>query len=819
MSAGDPHRARRRRRRRLKKTYSRALIGAVNRIDFLSILERIALSPAGRPWMDKLAQMPDCWPQQEELKRLAIELTQEQMAQRGDKADPQRVAARVEQVACRYDPDIHRKAAAAITVILNHLFVQQDPQRPFTSPDGRDLAHLEQLQEYRRQGLGVVYLVNHSSHLDEFLVDCLAANHDLGLPLFAAGANMMAIESVARVLMVGSYVVQRRGADKLSLAALFNYCRAISELGQQQAIFLEAWHGGARSRDGSLRYPRRLVTLRGALATQGDLVVQPVAISYSVVPEDLPLAARGSAWSWVRGMGFWSTWSQALIHPKSFLWRAARGIYGRAAVTMPRPLLLSQLRDEHAGHRGGLKLDEFVALKAIQEIARTKKVMASQLSARALVRARRRRGGELVEALEYEKQLMSEYHQATFHQEPDLEDFIRQNRPQEVLDDGLATLKRRAVLHRWKRGQNNLPAVKSEAGLSFYATHGDRRIYSPTADQNLVVVGANDWGFALTYLVGHRILEEKRYLNASLTLFDSRTEVAAEMGVMRHPPGRFQEYRLPKNAFVTSDPPSAFRKASEVILAPSPPEFLDKARLMLENSEQALKVVVVTFGFEPREHKLPCRVVLDLARQMGRRDVEVYALVGPVRDHWLVEGLPARGILAGPQAGRSHLADLFNWPPVEAIEADDPLGNQAAAILARLYALWGNYLAHRGEIKGAAATGHYMALAAAEAARLGRALGGEPATFALGCPAWTATLVNEGLTGLHREFARKLARSGRKPEDIPSLVPKLRRQMEEPGRRLTAVDDIKSAWLAAREHHLELPLLQRACQTFWGEQT
>ena len=818
MSAGDSHRVRRRRRSRLKKMYSRALIGAVNRIDFLSILERIALSEAGRPWMEKLKDMPDCWPQQEELKRLATELTLEQMREQGNKPDPQRVAARVEQVACRYDPEIHRKAAAAVTVILNHLFVQQDPQQPFTSPDGRDLAYLDQLQEYRRQGLGVVYLVNHSSHLDEFLVDCLAANHDMGLPLFAAGANMMAIESVARILMVGSYVVQRRGADKLSLAALFNYCRAISELGQQQAIFLEAWHGGARSRDGSLRYPRRLVTLRGALATDKDLVVQPVAISYSVVPEDLPLAARQSAWSWIRGMGFWSTWGRALIHPKSFLWRAARGIYGRAAVTMPRPLLLSQLRQEHASHRGGLQLDEFVALQAIREIARSKKVMASQLAARALVRARRRREGGLVEALEYEKGLMTEYHLATFKQEPDLEDFIRQHEPQEVLADGLATLKRRAVLHRWKRDRHKLPAVKSEAGLSFYATHGDRRIYSPTADQNLVVVGANDWGFALTYLVGHRILEEKRYLNASLTLFDSRPEVAAEMGIMRHPPGRFQEYRLPKNAFVTSDPPSAFRKASEVILAPSPPDLLDKARLMLETSEQALKVVVVTFGFEPREHKLPCQVVLDLARDLGRSDIQVYALVGPVKEKWLVEGVPARGVLAGPQPGRSLLADLFNWPPVEVMEAEDPLGNQAAAILARIYALWGNYLAHRGEIKGAAATGHYMAQAAEEAARLGRALGGDPATFAPGCPAWTATLVNEGLTGLHREFARKLAKSAKKPEDVPPLVPKLRRQMEAPGRRLTAVDDIKSAFISAREQGLELPLLQRACQTFWGDQ-
>lgn len=45
------------------------------------------------------------------------------------------------------------------------------------------------------------------------------------------------------------------------------------------------------------------------------------------------------------------------------------------------------------------------------------------------------------------------------------------------------------------------------------------------------------------------------------------------MGVLRFPPGRFEKHRLPKNAFVTSDPQSAFKKASEVILA-VPPERL-----------------------------------------------------------------------------------------------------------------------------------------------------------------------------------------------------------------------------------------------------
>lgn len=811
--------------RRLKKSFIRKIASAAEHFDFVGLLRRISNSEAGRPWLERFQDIPNDWPNQAELDALTVRLTMEQLESEGEPATKAQIEELVAEVTHAYDHEIHILGSTAVTTLMNGLFDQADPTRPFVSADGRDLAHLDELKEYRKQGLGVVYLVNHSSHLDEFLGAVQAMCVGLGLPLFAAGQNMMAIKSLEKVLRIGSYIVLRRGASRQALSALFNFCRAVSEIGNQQAIFLEAWHGGARSRDGSLRYPRRLVTLRGALATEKDVVVQPVAVSYSAVPEDLSLAARKGAMCWFRGLGFWRSLARIPIHPRSWVWRSAQNLYGRAVVTMPKPILLSQLKERHAADPGGLAVDEYVALYAIREIARTKKVMASQLVARGLMRAGRQAAeapageakADLAAAVEYEKQLLSEYHQSTFGQEPDLEDFIRNHSTQEVVADGLKTLKRRAVLKRWRRDIYGLPAVKSDAGLAFYATHGDRRIYSPTADQNIVVVGANDWGFALTSLVGNRMLEEKRYLNASLTLYDSRPEVAQEMGVNRRPPGRFEDHLLPKNAFVTSDRLSAFRKASEVILAPAPRDLPAKIRFILENAEQKLRVLVVTCGFEPESRRLPCQIVYDLAREIGRRDVEVYALVGPVVEIDLVEGREATGILGGPAAGRDALADLFSHPPLGVVPSDDPLGIQAAAILARVYAMWANIKMRQGELEGSARVGHYSARAAAEATKLVMALGGKAESMAAGSAAWTAIYAAEGLAGNLRDFARKVLSAAKKSGDLAQAAKKVMGQLADQGIRLQTYYDLNAARHLAEKAGLDMPILREANAALWGE--
>ncbi len=810
---------------RIKGTLNKSLIKALNRVDFIRLLEKISHSPTGAPWYSLYQDLKPHWADQEEVARLAVDLTLAQLREEGLQPKRADIQALVDNIKVAYDLKAHLYGQAGLSTILSVVFSHQDPARPFISPDSHEIAHVEKLKEYQDRGLGVLYLINHSSHLDEFLLDCVSGYSGLDLPIFAAGANMMVIGSLAKLLMSGSYVVQRRGSIRPGLASLFNYCRAISETGHQQGIFLEAWHGGARSRDGGLRYPRRLVTLRGALDGEKDMVVQPVALSYSVVPEDLSLAARQGPRCWVRGAGTARTMGLAAIHPLSFWWRTMENIYGRAYLAMPEPLLLSDLKKAHAAARIELELDEYVGLTTIREIAKHKKIMASQLTARGLWRAARRGESNLVSATERELERLTEYHKATFGQEPDLEDFILNHSIPEILQDGLTTLRKRGVIDSFskrlltkeKSVSRKLPQVLTHRGLAFYATHGDRRIYSPTADKNLVVVGGGDWSFALTHLIGHRILEEKSYLNASLTLFDSNPETAREMNVMRTPKGRFEEVRLPRNAFVTSDPPSAFRQASEVILASPPDEMVQQLKTVLTQSEQPLRLVVASCGFEPESDRLPCRVALDLAAEMGRSDIEVYALVGPVSEDDLVEFRPATGVLAGPERSLSVVADLFNWPPVGVELSTDPLGVQAAAGLARVYSLWGNILTRSGQMKGAATLGHYMARSAAEATQLGLALGGSSESFAASSAAWTATFLTEGLSGPAYRFAHKLGGSIKKKEPLVKEAAKLHQQMEAAGQDIPAYRDLRSALRLAWKHKLDLPILFAAGEVIWGE--
>ncbi|MCB2187447.1 MAG: 1-acyl-sn-glycerol-3-phosphate acyltransferase [Deltaproteobacteria bacterium] len=805
--------------KKFSRSFSRNVVKTANRIDFIKLLHRIADSESGQPWAERFADMPPSWPEelQERIIQTARELTLTQLAAEGEPGNPAQVAKFVDQIRCRYELEILRTAAVAVMTVYNGLFDSPDPVRPFTSPDGRDTAHLELLRQYQAQGLGVVYLVNHSSHMDEFLTDGVLLNNDLPLPLFAAGDNMMAVGSLAKVLINGSYVVQRRGASRQALASLYNYCRAISECGGTQGIFLEAWHGGARSRDGSLRYPRRLVTLRGALDVSGDVVVQPVAVSYSVVPEDLPLADRKGARAWVRGIGFWKSLATALIHPRSWVWRRVQNLYGRAFVSFPRPWLLSELKEAHTQDKGGRSLDEFVALTAIRDIAGAKKVMASQLVARGLVRARRLESGkvDLAALVDDETKRLREYHRATFGHDPDLEDFLHQHTLTEVVADGLATLKRRGVLYRFKKDLHRLPEVKNQAGLAFYATHGDRRIYSPTADQNIVVVGGGDWGFAFACAVGNRILEEKRYLNASLTLYDSRPEVATELNLHRNHPGRFEDHLLPKNVFVTSDSTAAFRKASEVILAVGPDDVAKFLVEILATCEQKVKLVVATRGFDAKSHKLPISLARDLAARHGRQDVELFSLVGAVKDVDLVEGNPTIGILAGDGPSLTQLADLFKWPPLEVVTQKDPVGVMAADTLARVYALWGQFLFGRQDIQTPAQTGWYMARAGAEVQRLGLALGARPETFTLAGPAWAVTFASAGLGGVSRDFGRRLGSQAKKGKDAAAGAAKLHQQMEANRMRPQPYLDLKTAHTAAQALGLDLPILNEAYKTLW----
>ncbi len=801
-----------------KNILKKIIINAVNRFSFVDFVKKIAHLEKNRPIYNYLKQVPEEWQNSEKIKEIAIKQTIAQFKKNNEKVNSNEIKELINKMGIQYNRDIHIDTVTTIDIVFRHIFDYPDKNSPFTSPDHRDIKHIDKLKQLKNKGHGVVYLINHSSHLDEFIFNLFCQRLNLGLPVFAAGQNMMTIKSIARLLMVGSYVVLRKGASKFQMAALYHYCSALSRTGSQQGIFLEAWRGGARTRDGSLRYPKRLVTLRGAIDVDDDVIIQPVALSYSAVPEDLVMCSRKSAISWVRGMGFFKTILKIPFYPKTFLWKSLESIYGRAFITMTEPILLSDLRKLHSKDKTGISLDEFVALFSIKEIAKNKKIMSSQLVARAINHARKVKSGKLSSSVNSQLEDINKYHKHTFNQDADLEDFIIKNNTADIIKDGLKKLKNRGVVSKWHKDIHGLPFVKDENALSYYATHGDRRLYSPTADQNIVVVGAGHWGFALASYIGLRLLDDKKYNNASLTIYDPRVGIAHQMGVTRHGIDRFSEKMLPKNVFVTSDLPGAFRKASEIIIASRPEDFESHARNIIKVSEQPIKIIIATRGFIPGADKLPYHFLRQLVSEYKRNDIEIFILAGSVNPEALVNNKRVAGIFAGTSSSVNQLAELFGQHLDQVFISQDPIGVHAADTLARIYAVWLNFMISSKKLKNSSDIGNLTASIGSEARQFALASGASPETFNIGSIPWTATFTAVCMEGPWHEFGKKVGQYIRKKDNkVYQYIKQLNTQASSEGNKLRVIEDMKECLKCAEVMNIDLAIMEKAHGVFTSD--
>jgi glycerol-3-phosphate dehydrogenase len=831
--------------RRLTRAVRWPVVQAGRRLDVVQLLERISLALPGRWWRERFPEIPPEYPDKDQIVARTVQLARADVNQRGIEADDEEIWEHARLISTQYDHQVHEIFAYGVITVLAHLFRHQQLPAMFMSADRREVAHADTMRQARQKGLGIIALSNHSSHLDELILGFVLFHEKLGLPLFAAGQNMMATPSLERLLMTGSYRIVRKGASKAYLTTLFDYCRTLADMGKMQGIFLEAWAGGARTRDGSLRYPRRLITLQGALAGDQDVLIQPVAISYDRVPEDAALANRRGPASWLHGYRT----RELLRRPRRGLWEGLRGIYGRAYCTYSRPWLLSELREMHRAENSDLELDEYVALQSMKAVARDKKVMASHLAAQGLLRARAQGMDDLVEATAQARQLIEDYHRRTFGVEPDFEDFIRNQPLEVVVHEGLKSLGvRRAVGF---RGLKRRVYVRDENLLQFYATHGDRRLYSPSARENIVVIGGGQFGFALSWLVGNRALEEKRFQAASVTMYDPRPELVdviadhrrhpttdektrrswmvvkgagaraavreVVMG-LRHPWRPFPDAPLPKNVFVTVDTDSAFRKATEVIMAVGHQYLEPAVEALLLTANRPPTLILATRGFDPQTHKLPYFIVQDLARRHGLRFEAVLTLAGNIAPEEVLTGRSGVMILAGPKPQAEPLADLFTRGDLETTVSDDPVGVALAAALVQAYVVWGTFLRRTGRIKDSRDLGRYVARVSAEAARLAKALQARPETFAAHSEVWTAAMIAAGLGGDSVRFGRDAGDLGRRGELTSERLAKLaRRYAENLGRPLEGYTSIHSACIVAKQLGVDLPDLVEADQTFFGD--
>ncbi|MDR1658689.1 MAG: 1-acyl-sn-glycerol-3-phosphate acyltransferase [Deltaproteobacteria bacterium] len=788
------------------------LISLVKRVDFVRLVNYLARIEPGNSYSLHPSRPGPAFDDQEAIANTAVELTIRAFAQRGDHVNRQEIVSYVDLISCRYDYELHRKAKAASYNLINHIFESSNPERAFLSDDQRELNHLGPLLDAQNEGRGIVYLINHSSHFDEFIFNLFIDQNGLNLPLFAAGQNMMATPSLTSLFMLGSYVIVRKGASRAYLSSLFHYCQALAEMGKPQGIFLEAWSGGARTRDGSLRYPRRLVTIQGALSARSDVLIQPVVISYSRVPEDFNLSEGRGLLSWITGSHMIKSLLCRPWSPLVSLADGLKGLFGRTYVGFGRGRLLSDLKNEWESTPKELAIDEFAALYAIKEIARDKKIMATHLAALALDGAEGRNRASLEESWERAHQTITAYHQRVFDLEPDFEDLIRFSKTGDALNDGLNSLARRQVIADKGPLWLKRPKIKSKHALDYYATHSDRRLYSPSAKENMVVCGAGPWGFSLVNLVGLRTLNDKRFHNSSLTLYDPSEEAIQPLAYERTLE-IFPEARLPKNIFPSFDHTEAFRKATEVVVATCPDSCGELFKIIFSSSSQLRSLILASKGFERLSHRLTIQMAWEAAVAAGRPKINILVLSGCFSPSELLSENGGRFILAGPvSSGRASEASLFKYKTFGVHVSDDPIGVQTAASLIDAYALYGSVLYQNKSLRDARNKVEFLREISAEAKTLAIALGGQPSTFEADSPAWLPGLLTAFLTTPHPTVRIAITKG---PEALKEYLEErpLKDIWPDPGAE--GYYSIHSAYLIAKHLSLNLPHLEAANKMFW----
>ncbi len=142
------------------------------------------------------------------------------------------------------------------------------------------------------------------------------------------------------------------------------------------------------------------------------------------------------------------------------------------------------------------------------------------------------------------------------------------------------------------------------------------------------------------------------------------------------------------------------------------------------------------------------------------------------------------------------------------------VGVQTADILARVYAIWLNYVQSAGIIQTNTQTGYLIAQVADEAASLAINLGGDSQTFEAGNIPWTATFTALYLEGLWKEFGQKVGKGVKKGSPPKKMFSKIQMQYANEGVQLQSLEDMESALNCAGQYNLKMPVLEEAVETF-----
>ena len=664
------------------------------------------------------------------LRLRALELANELEPKR-DRSELERALSRFE---ISYEPEGFETVAPMLAFLARTLF--RDVSRPLSEATRKKI--------FQFNG-PTFFFVSHASFYDYPLVANLLHRMGIWTPVMHASGNICS-GWLSRWLTGLLTLKVPKSPSALEHRAYSWFCAALAERRVRQVLFARTSRYTVRARDGILREPYVPHGVISSVKATGRVMVVPVAISYSVIPEDRYLTA--------------STLFPTLpVLPKRLLYfapfllgmrkpeRLFRGIeesFGDVSLDLGEPFVLA--------NDDSLTLQR-ISHRAIEEIARNKMIHPSHLVAKAMQDGQRCNVNTLREKVEQQVDNTASFFVTRYRSVPPFHPLIKSDLA-EALARGIKDLVDRRALTRSLFRRTYRP--RDDSLLRFYGYHGDRRIYPLSGRNAMTVVNAGAWGYTLALHIGKNLLAKKELAEHSLVLYDSREDLIEKLTVDGRHPWHFKEIDLPRSVRPEADLQAAISDTSLVLLVTPSKYFHSTLVRVLEVAPVGSDLVIATKGFIPETGLLPCQTARQEMERLGKI-MRLSVLSGANLAHEIVDGGAGVTQIACEEVDTfERLRTLIETPTFRVVYSGDVIGTTIAAALKNVYAIG------FGILEGSPQTpdnflAAYSTLVTAEIRQFGMLLGAQPETFDSESQVWLADLIATCRGGRSARFGRDLA--------------------------------------------------------------
>jgi glycerol-3-phosphate dehydrogenase (NAD(P)+) len=664
------------------------------------------------------------------LRESALELC-EKFEPRGDRSE---LAGALSDLSVSYDSSQFSQIAPVLSFLAETLFTDVSPLVPEVV--------IRKVKEFNGP---VFFFVGHSSYFDYVLVARLLRRLGLAEPIMHVSGSVTKGKP-SQWLKGFRTVAVPKNFSSVQHRAYSWYSAALAEAGEIQALFARTSRYSVRSRDGILREPYVPHGVISAVKATGRVLIVPVALSYSAIPEDSHLTSP-------KFFPFLSMLPRGWLRLVSFLLGIGNsdkilnrwdGVFGDVSVDLGEPF---ELADDNS-----LTLMR-ISHRAIEEIARNKMIHPSQIVAKSMQGFDRLDVKTLRKKVEEETEDTRSFFRSRYRKEAPLNPVLDSDIPQAVRV-GIKVLADRGAISRSLFRRSYAP--RNSFMLRFYSYHADRRIYPLRGRNAMAVVNAGVWGYTLALHIGWNLLKKEELAEHSLVLYDSREDLIEKLTVDGKHPWHFKDLDLPRSVRPEADLTAAVGDTSLILLVTPSKYFHSTLVRILELAPEGSDLVIATKGFIPETGLLPCQTAYREMERIGKR-MRLSVLSGANLAHEIVRGGAGVTQLACEEEETfERLRQLIETPRFRVVYSGDVIGTSISAALKNVYAIgFGMLEGSKKAPENFLAT--YATLVTAEIRQYGLILGASPETFDAESQVWMADLLATCRGGRSAAFGRDLA--------------------------------------------------------------